>query len=291
MKFECPSCARKTTASEVETMDLGMISCRDCGTQYHILGYEVDEQDRSHKEISHLPKGISLSQRPEGTRIVFKENKGRGLAVIWAFLVSGISALFLNATPAATSENEFVGWIIVALIYVSVPFALYRTFRQRFLDILPTKMIFGYSLFGWVSFPREFLIKDFDQFFVKKHARKRDGKRYASYSLNGRKKDNTSLRLFDHIKGFNIAFFIEQELEDYYGIVDETLYGEFDPRKELDRDFHLGDTYVFVRRIIKNTKDEYAREGVAYSKNKNLYKDNLEMLVKKMIEAKNYGAY
>ncbi|MFK7924978.1 MAG: hypothetical protein AB8H47_23675 [Bacteroidia bacterium] len=292
MNLVCPSCSRKTTALEVENMDFGVVSCQDCSTEYHILGYSIDQDDRSYKQITQTPKGLRFKQLEKGTRFIIKNDKGKVLSLIWAILVLGITGLIVSAEPNPNNVGkfDFVAILTLAAIYLSVPLSIYFAFRNRCIEMHPSKIQIAYSFLGWIHFPIEYLITDFEQFYVHKRVLKSKGKRYVRYSLIGKTKDLQTKLLIENIRSFSIAFFLEQELEEYYGIVDESLLGEFDPRKELDKDWNLGDSFLFVKKVLKNTKEEEARTGIQYRQGE---KPNatMPMLVKKMEQAKRYRSY
>ncbi len=241
MTLSCTRCARKIPARYVD-LDRVICQCHDCG---NVFGFEdqVEPLEDPHPFAQQrlaipCPAGITVDDRPERLRIVVP---WMSPALWWRLVGGSVFGLFLlgtmlNVIGATPFAGLFIVWVL-GLTPLAIGFlggiyiVLVHFLNQTVIEVDRERLRARSGPLPWQPDCR-LRVENIDQLYCRAHPllglfQRNQYCHHQTYDLVARREDGATAELLRGMIDPDHVWFVEQRIEDWLGIVDRHVRGEF----------------------------------------------------------------
>jgi hypothetical protein len=226
----CPACGTILPDRYV-MLTVRRAVCAACGEHFPIdtqLASPISPSRRPRTPVS-LPDGLSHEPGPADMTVRWRWPRRRAapvlfFAVIWSgFLAFWVFLIVTNESPKLNPLLLLHGAIAVFLLYLFLAYWL----NSSWVELQTGRLQVRHGPIPWLGnrdLPTEWIGQLFSQMYQERG--KRGRRRLATYRLKALMTDGSELLLLHNMATPEQALYLEQEIERYLGIADQSARGE-----------------------------------------------------------------
>ena len=232
--IQCPACKTRLSDKDADVQK-GTLHCPSCHEELSLLEASLKIEDKSYKNELPLVEGVEVQAGKDlKINITPKASGEKWLPLIFGLILAGVP-LLIHFFGNLNFKKDFPLYIILFIFFTIGLLMLATVFKRLFMytriSVGQEKVLFQYSLFGWLPIAFKNIKADqILQFFANEFREgKNADKPVVSYKVKAVIKGKGHITLVSGLREPASAFYVEEQLERYLQIEDRVVPGEFLP--------------------------------------------------------------
>jgi DNA-directed RNA polymerase subunit M/transcription elongation factor TFIIS len=231
---QCPVCKTPLTDKDAD-VEKGILQCPSCHEELSLLEASLKIEDKSYKNELPSVEGVEVQEGKDlNINITPKASGEKWLPLIFGAILTG-APILIHFFGELNFKKDFPLYIILFIFFTIGLLMLATVFKRLFMytriSVDQEKVLFQYSLFGWLPIAFKNIKADqILQFFANEFREgKKSDKPVVSYKVKASIKGKGHITLVSGLREPASAFYVEEQLERYLQIEDRVVPGEFLP--------------------------------------------------------------
>ncbi|MEM9954415.1 MAG: hypothetical protein AAF846_22590 [Chloroflexota bacterium] len=239
MQLECPQCSKPLDEKHIDPR-ANIVTCDTCGAVFSTPSSRVSSSHKSKKDAVTIPKRFTVNLTGESLQIAYKHNACMGIVVgvfalfwngmLWAVFVP----TFLFAGISSVSESNWEGLIFPLFLIPFILVGLFVAYTALFQLLNTTTVRATHKALSIqhrpmsIPFDKTIDTNTIQQLFTKRKVTSGSGGDTITYDVYMMTNEGKKKKLLAGFSEAEQALYIEDQLEEFLGIIDEYVEGQYD---------------------------------------------------------------